>query len=84
MKEALYRKRKVLHLVSQWSALYRDFLRDDEQVKLFMKVRKQGGKGRRGEERKGKQGGERKGGTYTAGRGMGERGRGCGRKLKFR
>ncbi|XP_035282003.1 rap guanine nucleotide exchange factor 5b isoform X2 [Anguilla anguilla] len=37
-KEALYRKRKVLHLVSQWSALYRDFLRDDEQVKLFMKT----------------------------------------------
>ncbi|XP_061103577.1 rap guanine nucleotide exchange factor 5b isoform X1 [Conger conger] len=36
-KEALYRKRKVLHLVSQWSALYRDFLHDDEQVKLFMK-----------------------------------------------
>ncbi|XP_064204061.1 rap guanine nucleotide exchange factor 5b isoform X4 [Anguilla rostrata] len=37
-KEALYRKRKVLHLVSQWSGLYRDFLRDDEQVKLFMKT----------------------------------------------
>ncbi|XP_036394401.1 rap guanine nucleotide exchange factor 5-like isoform X1 [Megalops cyprinoides] len=37
-KEALYRKRKVLHLVSLWSVLYRDFLRDDEQVKLFMKT----------------------------------------------
>lgn len=38
-KEALYRKRKVLHLVSQWSSLYKDFLRDEEHVKLFMKVR---------------------------------------------
>ncbi|XP_072561502.1 rap guanine nucleotide exchange factor 5 isoform X3 [Paramormyrops kingsleyae] len=37
-KEALYRKRKVLHLVSQWTALYRDFLREEENVKLFMKT----------------------------------------------
>ncbi|XP_051991391.1 rap guanine nucleotide exchange factor 5-like isoform X2 [Xyrauchen texanus] len=37
-KEALYRKRKVLHLVSQWSALYKDFLREEENVKLFMKT----------------------------------------------
>lgn len=37
-KEALYRKRKVLHLVSQWSSLYKDFLREEEHVKLFMKV----------------------------------------------
>ena len=37
-KEALYRKRKVLHLVSQWSVLYKDFLREEEHVKLFMKV----------------------------------------------
>uniref|UniRef100_A0A667Y565 Rap guanine nucleotide exchange factor 5 n=1 Tax=Myripristis murdjan TaxID=586833 RepID=A0A667Y565_9TELE len=37
-KEALDRKRKVLHLVSQWIVLCRDFLRDDEHVKLFMKT----------------------------------------------
>ncbi|XP_066571671.1 rap guanine nucleotide exchange factor (GEF) 5a [Amia ocellicauda] len=37
-KEALYRKRKVLHLVSQWTALYRDFLREEEHVKLFIKT----------------------------------------------
>ncbi|XP_051527010.1 rap guanine nucleotide exchange factor 5 isoform X2 [Myxocyprinus asiaticus] len=37
-KEALFRKRKVLHLVSQWSALYKDFLREEENVKLFMKT----------------------------------------------
>ncbi|XP_023680035.1 rap guanine nucleotide exchange factor 5-like [Paramormyrops kingsleyae] len=37
-KEALHRKRKVLHLVSQWSSLYRDFLREEEHVKLFMKT----------------------------------------------
>ncbi|KAK1785520.1 hypothetical protein P4O66_018881, partial [Electrophorus voltai] len=36
-KEALYRKRKVLHLVSQWSSLYKDSLREEEHVKLFMK-----------------------------------------------
>ncbi|KAM8735476.1 rap guanine nucleotide exchange factor 5b [Acanthopagrus schlegelii] len=37
-KEALERKRKVLHLVSQWVALCRDFLKEDEHVKLFMKT----------------------------------------------
>ncbi|XP_074539808.1 rap guanine nucleotide exchange factor 5b isoform X2 [Halichoeres trimaculatus] len=37
-KEALERKRKVLHLVSQWVFLCRDFLREDEHVKLFMKT----------------------------------------------
>ncbi|XP_030644944.1 rap guanine nucleotide exchange factor 5 [Chanos chanos] len=37
-KEALYRKRKVLHLVCQWSSLYKDFLREEEHVKLFMKT----------------------------------------------
>ncbi|XP_029361057.1 rap guanine nucleotide exchange factor 5-like isoform X1 [Echeneis naucrates] len=37
-KEALERKQKVLHLVSQWMSLCRDFLREDEQVKLFMKT----------------------------------------------
>ncbi|MGH0148391.1 UNVERIFIED_CONTAM: hypothetical protein FKN15_039513 [Acipenser sinensis] len=36
--DALFRKRKVLHLVSQWTALYRDVLRDDEHVKLFIKT----------------------------------------------
>lgn len=38
-REAPERKRKVLHLVSQWMALCRDFLREDEHVKVFMKVR---------------------------------------------
>uniref|UniRef100_A0A3P8XQD4 Rap guanine nucleotide exchange factor 5 n=1 Tax=Esox lucius TaxID=8010 RepID=A0A3P8XQD4_ESOLU len=37
-KEALERKRKVLHLVTKWTTLYRDFLREDEHVKLFMKT----------------------------------------------
>lgn len=37
-KDALERKQKVLHLVSQWTALCRDFLREDEHVKLFMKT----------------------------------------------
>ena len=48
-KESLERKRKVLHLVSQWTTLYRDFLREDEHVKLFMKVQREaenGGKRR--------------------------------------
>ncbi|CAB1350637.1 unnamed protein product [Coregonus sp. 'balchen'] len=36
-KEALYRKRKVLHLVSHWTHLYKDFLREDEHIKTFMK-----------------------------------------------
>lgn len=38
-REALERKRKVLYLVSQWMELCNEFLRDDEHVKLFMKVR---------------------------------------------
>ncbi|KAL4646922.1 rap guanine nucleotide exchange factor 5-like isoform X1 [Arapaima gigas] len=37
-KEVLSRKRKVLHLVSQWTGLYRDFLREDEHIKVFMKT----------------------------------------------
>ncbi|XP_043088942.1 rap guanine nucleotide exchange factor 5 isoform X2 [Puntigrus tetrazona] len=37
-KEALFRKRKVLHLVSQWSTLYKDFLREEDNVKIFMKT----------------------------------------------
>ncbi|XP_056141658.1 rap guanine nucleotide exchange factor 5-like isoform X2 [Lampris incognitus] len=37
-KETLDRKRKVLHLVFQWMTLCRDFLREDEHVKLFMKT----------------------------------------------
>ncbi|KAM9722924.1 rap guanine nucleotide exchange factor 5b isoform 1-T1 [Menidia menidia] len=37
-REALERKQKLLHLVSQWMSLCKDFLREDEQVKLFMKV----------------------------------------------
>nr|XP_040021028.1 rap guanine nucleotide exchange factor 5-like isoform X2 [Gasterosteus aculeatus aculeatus] len=37
-KEALERKRKVLHLVSQWMSLCRGFLREDEHVKLFTKT----------------------------------------------
>lgn len=43
-REALERKRKVLYLVSQWMELCNDFLRDDERVKLFMKVRDKIGK----------------------------------------
>ena len=38
-KDALFRKRKVLQLVSHWSRLNKDFLRDEEHVKGFMKVR---------------------------------------------
>ncbi|KAF7658247.1 hypothetical protein LDENG_00015550, partial [Lucifuga dentata] len=37
-KEALERKQKVLHLVLQWVTLCKDFLREDEHVKLFMKT----------------------------------------------
>ncbi|KAM9722925.1 rap guanine nucleotide exchange factor 5b isoform 2-T2 [Menidia menidia] len=37
-REALERKQKLLHLVSQWMSLCKDFLREDEQVKLFMKT----------------------------------------------
>ncbi|KAK2844447.1 hypothetical protein Q5P01_011106 [Channa striata] len=37
-KESLERKQKVLHLVSQWMSLCKDFLREDEHVKLFMKT----------------------------------------------
>ncbi|XP_061632560.1 rap guanine nucleotide exchange factor 5-like isoform X1 [Phyllopteryx taeniolatus] len=37
-KEALERKQKVAHLVSQWMLLCRDFLREDEHVKVFMKT----------------------------------------------
>lgn len=38
-KDALFRKRKVLHLVSHWSRLYKDFLKEEEHVRSFMKVR---------------------------------------------
>ncbi|XP_008587147.1 PREDICTED: rap guanine nucleotide exchange factor 5 [Galeopterus variegatus] len=31
------RKRKVLHLVSQWIALYKDWLHEDEHSKMFLK-----------------------------------------------
>lgn len=41
-RETLERKRKVLYLVSQWMELCNDFLRDDERIKLFMKVRETG------------------------------------------
>ena len=37
-KDALFRKRKVLQLVSHWSRLYKDFLKEEEHVKSFMKV----------------------------------------------
>ncbi|KAL2083875.1 hypothetical protein ACEWY4_019393 [Coilia grayii] len=37
MEEALLRKRKVLHIVSRWSALYTDFLRDNDDITLFTK-----------------------------------------------
>lgn len=32
------RKRKVLHLVSQWISLYKDWLHEDEQSKMFLKT----------------------------------------------
>lgn len=32
------RKRKVLHLVSQWIALYKDWLHEDEHSKVFLKT----------------------------------------------
>ncbi|KAM6974790.1 rap guanine nucleotide exchange factor 5 [Tautogolabrus adspersus] len=37
-KDALFRKRKVLQLVSHWSRLYKDFLKDEEHVRSFMKT----------------------------------------------
>ncbi|KAJ3597931.1 hypothetical protein NHX12_001447 [Muraenolepis orangiensis] len=37
VKDALDKKRKVLHLVIQWTALCRDFLWADEHVKVFIK-----------------------------------------------
>uniref|UniRef100_A0A8C4YII6 Rap guanine nucleotide exchange factor 5 n=1 Tax=Gopherus evgoodei TaxID=1825980 RepID=A0A8C4YII6_9SAUR len=33
-----YRKRKVLHLVSQWTSLYKDWLHEDEHLKQFLKT----------------------------------------------
>ncbi|XP_069852207.1 rap guanine nucleotide exchange factor 5 isoform X1 [Dipodomys merriami] len=36
--EAPCRKRKVLHLVSQWIALYKDWLHEDEHSKIFLKT----------------------------------------------
>ncbi|KAJ1100502.1 hypothetical protein NDU88_005587 [Pleurodeles waltl] len=36
--EALCTKRKVLHLVSEWTTLYKDWLHDDEHSKLFLKT----------------------------------------------
>ncbi|KAM8967101.1 rap guanine nucleotide exchange factor 5 [Pelodytes ibericus] len=36
--EALCTKRKVLILASQWTALYKDWLHDDEHSKLFLKT----------------------------------------------
>lgn len=38
-KDALFRKRKVLQLVSHWSRLYKDFLKEEEHIRSFMKVR---------------------------------------------
>ncbi|XP_045915101.1 rap guanine nucleotide exchange factor 5 isoform X1 [Micropterus dolomieu] len=37
-KDTLFRKRKVLQLVSHWSRLYKDFLKDEEHVRSFMKT----------------------------------------------
>ncbi|XP_058602356.1 rap guanine nucleotide exchange factor 5b isoform X3 [Onychostoma macrolepis] len=36
-RDTLLRKRKVLHLLSQWSSLCADLPRDDEHTKLFLK-----------------------------------------------
>ncbi|XP_052434681.1 rap guanine nucleotide exchange factor 5 isoform X2 [Carassius gibelio] len=37
-RDTLLRKRKVLHLLSQWSSLCADLPRDDEHAKLFLKT----------------------------------------------
>ncbi|XP_033493564.1 rap guanine nucleotide exchange factor (GEF) 5a [Epinephelus lanceolatus] len=37
-KDALFRKRKVLQLVAHWSRLYKDFLKEEEHVRSFMKT----------------------------------------------
>lgn len=37
LKNSLYRKRKVLRIVSQWVYLYRTLLREDENTKLLFK-----------------------------------------------
>uniref|UniRef100_A0A3Q3X5Q0 Ras-GEF domain-containing protein n=1 Tax=Mola mola TaxID=94237 RepID=A0A3Q3X5Q0_MOLML len=37
-KDALFRKRKVLQLVSHWSRLYKDFPKEEEHVRSFMKT----------------------------------------------
>nr|XP_055065632.1 rap guanine nucleotide exchange factor 5b isoform X2 [Misgurnus anguillicaudatus] len=37
-RETLLRKRKVLHLLSQWSSLCTDLRQDDEDAKLFLKT----------------------------------------------
>uniref|UniRef100_A0A3B5KSU2 Uncharacterized protein n=1 Tax=Xiphophorus couchianus TaxID=32473 RepID=A0A3B5KSU2_9TELE len=37
MKEVLERKQKVLHLVWHWMSLCKEFLREDEHVKVFLK-----------------------------------------------
>ncbi|XP_041964260.1 rap guanine nucleotide exchange factor 5-like [Alosa sapidissima] len=37
MTTVLLRKRKILLIVSQWNALYKNFLRDNEYINLFMK-----------------------------------------------
>ncbi|KAL1259214.1 hypothetical protein QQF64_009791, partial [Cirrhinus molitorella] len=37
-RDTLLRKRKVLHLLSQWSSLSADLPRDDEHAKLFLKT----------------------------------------------
>ncbi len=44
-RDTLLRKRKVLHLLSQWSTLCADLPRDDEHTKLFLKVRMERGEG---------------------------------------
>ncbi|XP_029396478.1 rap guanine nucleotide exchange factor 5 [Mus pahari] len=36
--DAPCRKRKVLHLVSQWISLYKDWLHEDEHSKMFLKT----------------------------------------------
>ncbi|CAG5891370.1 unnamed protein product [Menidia menidia] len=37
-KDALFRKRKVLQLVAHWSRLYKDFLKEEEHIRSFMKT----------------------------------------------
>ncbi|KAI6074589.1 Rap guanine nucleotide exchange factor 5 [Aix galericulata] len=38
LRQYPFKKRKVLHLVSQWTSLYKDWLHEDEHLKQFLKT----------------------------------------------